>query len=116
MKIYIAGKITGEDRAACKAKFAEAENRIRELGAVPITPFKLGIPEHFTFAESKPFNFKAIAKCHAIFMLADYTSSPGALDELDEAQRLKREIFYEQFEGYEALEDAIRLGIISPGY
>lgn len=116
IKIYIAGKITGEPLQPCMDKFAHAENLIRALGAAPVNPFKLGIPHHFTFEESKPYNFKALSFCTAIFMLSDYVKSPGAMEELYEAQRLGLDIFYEDQEGYEALEDAIRINTISAGY
>lgn len=103
LKIYIAGKITGEEPTPCMEKFAKAETRLRQMGAQPVNPFKLGIPHHFTFEESKPFNFKALRFCSAIFMLNDYVNSPGAMVEIDEAQRLGLDIFYEQQEGYEEI-------------
>ncbi len=114
--IYISGKITGEPPAACRAKFEAAEYNIRNLGATPINPLKLGIPENATYPEAKPRCFEEIGKAEAMFMLEDYTNSPGATDELDEAQRLGLEIFYENLGGYEQVEDAITLGILASGY
>lgn len=105
--IYIAGKITGEDREQCLQKFLTAETKLRNAGAIPVNPFKLGIPSHFTFDESKPHNFKALRQCSAIFALKCYVNSPGALSEIEEAKRLGIEIFYEQHEGYENVFRAI---------
>ncbi len=116
MKIYIAGKITGEPLSPCMEKFQQAETLLRDTGAVPVNPFKLGIPHHFSFAESKPFNFKALRHCSAIFMLADYANSPGAMAELDEAKRLGIEIYFEHIDGYETLADHIRIRTVSAGY
>jgi hypothetical protein len=111
LKIYIAGKITGEPLAECRSKFEKAEQQLRRIGAAPVNPFKLGIPTHFTFEESKPFNFKALRHCTAMFMLNDYTSSPGAMAELDEAQRLKLDIYYEHHNDYGIIEDDISVAI-----
>lgn len=103
LKVYIAGKITGEELSPCMQKFAQAEQKLRNMGAQPVNPFKLGIPHHFTFEQSKPFNFKALRYCSAIFMLSDYVNSPGAAEEMDEAQRLGLDVFYEEHEGYEEI-------------
>ena len=99
--IYIAGKITGLDRETCKEKFAVAELKLRNAGAMPVNPFKLGIPSHFTFDESKPHNMKALRQCAAIFMLKDYEDSPGAMEELAEAERMNLETYFETHNGYE---------------
>lgn len=96
MKIYIAGKITGEPLEACKQKFDVAEKLLQQTGANPVNPFKLGIPSHFTFEESKPHNFKALRHCQAIYMLPCWKNSPGAKEELNEAMRLKMNILFEE--------------------
>lgn len=99
-KIYIAGMITGLPLEPCKYKFEQAEQHLRLLGANPINPLKLGIPEHFTFAESKPHNFKALRQCHAIFMLKCWNDSRGAREELKEAMRLNLVVFFESAGDY----------------
>lgn len=96
MKIYIAGKITGEPLEQCKQKFANAEELLKQTGANPVNPFKLGIPSHFTFEESKPHNFKALEHCQAIFMLTDWKDSPGAREELQEASTTKKILLFEE--------------------
>ncbi len=96
MNIYIAGKITGEPLEACKAKFELVQRSILSLNHRAINPFKLGCKDHWTFEQTKPYNFKALRQCNAIFMLTDYKDSPGALAELEEAKRLKLEIFYQE--------------------
>lgn len=104
MKIYIAGKITGEPLEACQEKFAEAEYRLTQMGLAPVNPFKLGIPHHFSFTESKPYNFKALRHCSAIFMMKDWRKSPGAKVELQEAMRLKLHLYFEEAGDYQVLE------------
>ncbi len=111
LKIYIAGKITGEPIAECKQKFLNAENLLRELSAAPVNPFKLGLNDTWTFEQCKPFNFKAIAQCNALFMLADYTASPGALAELDEAKRLRLTVYYEQQGDYDRILEDVNIEI-----
>ncbi len=100
MKIYIAGKVTGEPTDKCQAKFKQAEERLSQLGATPINPLKLGIPHHLTFEESKQHNFKALRQCQAIFMLNDWRTSDGAPQELKEAMKLKKEVFFEEAGDY----------------
>lgn len=99
-KIYIAGKITDEPLEACKQKFQQSEEHLKLMGANPVNPFKLGIPAHFTFEESKPYNFKALRHCNAIFMLKCWKQSPGAREELQEATRLKMVVFFEEAGDY----------------
>lgn len=107
MKIYIAGKITGLPTEECQKKFALAEERLKELGANPVNPFKLGIPHHFTFQESKPHNFKALLHCQGIFMLTCWKDSPGAKEELAEAIRLKQVIFFEESGDYDTVASVV---------
>lgn len=111
MKIYIAGKITGEPLPECKAKFAAAEARLRQLGAAPVNPFKLGLNDTWTFEQCRPFNFKAISHCSAMFMLSDYVNSPGALAEIDEAQRRGLTIFYEDHDDWSQVESYVKIEI-----
>lgn len=107
MIVYIAGKITGEPLEFCKYKFQEVENTFREKGIIPVNPFKLGCKDHWSFAQCKPFNFKAIRQCNAIFMLADYQDSPGSLDELNYAIQLKLPVYYQAANDfYQLLTDA----------
>ena len=95
MKVYIAGKITDLPLILCKQKFDDIEIQLRNLGLEPINPFKLGCKDHWTFQQCKPFNFKAIRKCHVIFMLDNYEDSPGAMAELEEAKRLNMPVYYQ---------------------
>ena len=107
MTVYIAGKITGQQIDFCKNKFLTVESLFREHGLKPINPFKLGCPDSWTFKQCKPFNFKAIRQCSAIFMLADYIDSPGSLDELAYAKKIHIPIYYQSANDfYQLLEDS----------
>jgi hypothetical protein len=109
MKIYIAGKITGEPIDRCKVKFSAIEEALRKIGLSPVNPFKLGCKDSWSFTQCKPFNFKAIAHCQAIFMLEDFQDSPGALAELQEAKRRKLTVYYQSADDYKQLVEDLQL-------
>lgn len=107
MKIYIAGKITNTELNSCKLKFALTEHELKSMGLNPVNPFKLGCNENWTFQQCKPFNFKAIRQCEAIFMLNDYQDSPGSLEELKEAKRLKLEVYYQSADDINVIRQSV---------
>lgn len=107
MKVYIAGKITGTSLQLTKDIFLKIEETFRLYGIVPVNPFKLGIPDHWTFEQAKPYCFKAIRNCAGIFMLHDYEDSPGSLEELAYAKKLNLNIYYASaLDIFQAIEDA----------
>ncbi len=80
-KIYIAGKVTGENKLECINKFKEAERQINELGHEAINPLRVVGTWDVTWSD-------AMRKCIAALMTADvlYTlpcvvSSKGAFIE-----------------------------------
>jgi hypothetical protein len=112
MRIYIAGKITGLPINECILKFQKAEYYLRDMGADPVNPMKLGIPFTATREEAMPQCLKALNECTAIFMLSDYKDSIGAGQELAEAKWLQMDLFFEDNGGYEEIEDLIRIGLV----
>lgn len=112
MKIYIAGKITGEPLEACKAKFAAAEQQLIGAGATPINPFNLGCPDHWTFDQCKSTCFEAIENCTAIYMLNDWESSPGSRVELHEAMRLRHDVFQEVNKDIKQINALVKVGLV----
>lgn len=74
MKIYIAGKITGDKNY--KRKFKEAEILLREAGHVAISPAVL--PDGMTSADYMRICFAMIDTADAVWFLPDWKQSKGA--------------------------------------
>jgi len=104
IKIFISGKTTGD---AVRDKFSISEQKLRQMGAAPVNPYKLGIPTSLNVTDTQAHRFKAIRYCSAIFMLAGYEKSKIAIAEMDEAQRLGLNIFYEDHDGYEEVFNSV---------
>lgn len=90
-KIYIAGKITGLDDH--KEKFAKAEEKLQEMGAIPMNPAVMS--GGFTHAEYLYICFAMIDICEGIYFLNNWTDSPGAKKEFGYATVKKKQMFYE---------------------
>ena len=74
MKVYIAGRITGDQRY--REKFAEAEAALREVGHIPLNPAVL--PEGMEKEDYMRICTAMLDSADAIGLLGDWTSSPGA--------------------------------------
>lgn len=77
MKIYIAGKITGD--AGYSRKFAAAEKRLKEQGHIVLNPALL--PEGMTPEDYMRICFAMIDVAEAVLFLPDYLDSAGAMVE-----------------------------------
>lgn len=74
MKIYIAGKITGDPYY--KAKFARAAADIADAGHTPINPAMQ--PEGMTNADYMRISFAQLDSADAVAFLPDWEDSQGA--------------------------------------
>ena len=77
MKVYIAGKITGDSNY--KQKFSEAETSLRVAGHVVLNPACL--PDGFTWDDYMHICLSMIDVCDAVFFLSDWQESKGAQKE-----------------------------------
>ena len=78
VKVYIAGRITGDPRY--REKFAEAEAALREVGHIPLNPAVL--PEGMEAEDYMRICTAMLDSADAIGLLGDWTDSPGAQLEL----------------------------------
>ena len=95
MKIYIAGKITGEDRTAVMEKFDAVSYKLVKAGHLPFNPSVLPDYEEVDHEDYMHICFAMIDICDAIYMLKDWQTSVGARAELQYAAERKKQIMYE---------------------
>lgn len=91
MKIYIAGKITGEPNY--KEKFDIAATSLEEQGHIVLNPAEL--PEGMLPADYMRICFAMIDTADVIYLLKDWYSSSGAFIERDYAMYTGKSILTE---------------------
>lgn len=89
MKVYIAGAITSDPEY--KKKFKDAEKDLRFRGHDVVSPIYHSGP---TYKDYLIQGLAALSGCDAIYLLPDYTISPGAQLELRLATLLGIKVFY----------------------
>ena len=78
IKIYIAGKVSGEDPKACAAKFAAAENILKERGYEVVNPIKVVGDFTADWQTAMRKCISALMACDGIYLLPDWQGSTGA--------------------------------------
>ena len=76
MKIYIAGKVTGDPDY--RDKFARAEKAVITGGNEPINPARLNLPESCSWDDYMGLTLRMLDMADAIALLPDWRESPGA--------------------------------------
>lgn len=90
MKIYIAGKITGNPNY--KKQFAAAEERLKTQGNIVVNPV---MPKGFNYKDYIFIGLMKLSMCDAIYMLNGWERSKGAKLEKQFAETLGMRIFYQ---------------------
>ncbi|TDX86202.1 DUF4406 domain-containing protein [Epilithonimonas xixisoli] len=80
-KIYIAGKISGEDIIKCTHKFGTAQKEIEKQGFEALNPLELVGSWKVTWEDAMKICIGALVKADAILFLDDFTDSRGAMIE-----------------------------------
>ncbi len=91
-RIYLSGKISGDDNYA--QKFADKEKELTEKGFLVFNPAKH--PNMFSWEEFMELDLLALKNCDSIYLLSDWKDSRGAKIEYDEAVRLGKEVIYDE--------------------
>ncbi|MFA6400917.1 MAG: DUF4406 domain-containing protein [Salinivirgaceae bacterium] len=81
-KIYIAGKVTGEDYQKCLDKFRATEELLTEFGFLPINPMKI-VPQGTPWQDSMDILKPHLRNCDTVLFLPDWKDSDGAAQERD---------------------------------
>ena len=91
MKVYIAGKITGNPNY--ERQFKDAEEKLKAQGHAVINPVKnLG----FSYKDYIDMGLCELMKCDAIYLLDGWKKSNGAYLEYSYASTTGMPIFFEQ--------------------
>ena len=101
MIVYLAGRITGDP--AYRAKFADAEMVLRELGHTVLNPAVL--PDGLEYAAYMAIDEQMLRAADAVCLLPDWRQSEGAtIEYLIARQRRIRIFLAETFDAHVALE------------
>lgn len=95
MKVYISGKITGNESEA-PALFGKAETHLILLGNDVINPMDLPHAHDKSWESYMKEDLIAMLKCDAIFMLTGWRKSRGARMEYNIARQMKLKIIFQK--------------------
>jgi len=95
LKVYIAGKVTGLEKAEVFKKFNESKCQLKKQGCITMSPAVLASNEGFGHSDYMHVCFAMIDVCDAVYMQKDWRDSKGARMELQYAKNLKKRILYE---------------------
>ncbi len=86
MKVYIAGKITGDPNY--RAKFAAAEAALKAAGHIPLNPAVL--PDGMADADYLQITFAMLDVADKVAFLPDWIESEGAMVERAYCRRIRK--------------------------
>lgn len=93
MKFYIAGKIT--NNPGYKSNFKQAEEALVKLNHSVMNPAVLGDYPEFTHEDYMYVTKAMQLRCDAVLFLPDWTDSPGAMQEYEQAKVSYQDIYFD---------------------
>lgn len=93
MKIYIAGKITGDKHY--KRKFKRAEKFLRSLGCSVMNPAWIVPSREFSYEDYMKVSGAMQEVCNGVYFLLDWTKSLGSQREMERTTSLDQKVFFE---------------------
>ena len=81
-RVYIAGKVTGEPRLECAAKFQKAQEKLQALGFETVNPLQVVGTWEIEWNEAMKKCISAMMECDAIYLLPCAYNSRGAKVEI----------------------------------
>jgi len=90
LKIYIAGKISGD--ANYYQKFKAEEEYLKSCGHIVLNPAEL--PPGMSAADYMRICFSMIDSADAVYFLSDFRDSPGAKLELVYCRYIKKQVIF----------------------
>lgn len=94
-RLYIAGRIAGEDNY--QQKFAAACEEVRQLGHEPVSPCEIhdGCDHRDRWESWMICDLHTLLDCDGVYALRDWSWSKGANIEVQLALRLGKEVIYQ---------------------
>ena len=92
MKIYIAGKISGD--RTYKKKFKKAERALKKKGHSVMNPAWLGDYKDFTWFDYMMVSGAMQRRCEAVYFLPGWSQSKGATIEFKRAIATEQKIYF----------------------
>lgn len=96
MKIYIAGKISGDKNY--KQKFRKAEKFLRKLGHSVMNPAWIVPSDEFRWEDYMQISSMMQARCNAVYFIKGWKQSEGSKIEFKRCSQLNQKVFFEDSE------------------
>lgn len=90
-KIYIMGKVTGEDPATCRSKFLKREKQLKSMGYNVVNPVNL-VDISSNWEDAMRICLSEMMQCDCVSPLPDVWYSKGGLLELYVSRNLNMPI------------------------
>ena len=95
MKVYIAGKVTGLEKAEMLSKFYKSAKTLKKDGHLVMSPAVLSLNEGFDHADYMHICYAMIDVCDAVYLQKDWRDSQGARMEKEYADEHQKPLIYE---------------------